>query len=171
MPKESIYIDSCVWIAQYSPKEKLTSEQRTTLKTLFESVGGGSMIVVASAMLMVETLTVTNEILDLGFDGVKGIFMPVDDTIARAARILEHRCYKDHKKVLGTHDAIHLCTASLTGCKRFVTLDRRHKDNQLSPLADRDYLQPLLNLKIISPDELDDQKRLDLPPGGIEQTV
>ncbi len=161
MPKASAYLDSCVWIAQYKPSE-LTKDQRSGLVSLMESVNGGSVVIVASSMIFVEALTVSQDDIERAFDGRKGQIIAADEEIAKQSRILQNKCFKEAKKVLSPIDSIHLVTAAMAGCQQFVTLDRRHKANQLSPIADKVMLERLLGVKIVDPSELDDQKRLDL---------
>jgi predicted nucleic acid-binding protein len=161
VPKESAYLDACVWIAQYKPKETQTAEQRDGISALFREIEHGSIVAVASSIVLVEVLTVTAEELEQVLDGRKGMLVAADDAICRRARQLQQSCYKDLKKVLSCLDSIHLATAWVMGCKRFVTMDGKKKNNQLAPLDSQDYLEKLTGLKIIEPSALNDQKRLD----------
>ena len=161
MPRLATYIDSCVWIANYKPTEKLTGEQRAGIATLLDDVSSGNVVLVASSILLVEALTVSAEDIELAFDGRKGILVAADESICGRARALELKCYKDTGRVLAPMDAIHLSTAAVMGCQRFVTLDRKQKDKQLAPLADRDHLERLLGIKILAPQEVNDQGQFD----------
>ena len=105
-------------------------------------------------MLYVEALTVSIEVLELAFDGRKGLLVPADETISRRAREIERECHQKLKRVLAPLDAIHLASAQVHRCKRFVTMDKRRKDNQLAPLHDREFLGQLLGLRIMDPAEL-----------------
>lgn len=70
------------------------------------------------------------------------------------ARELQLKHWKDHKGLLSCEDAIHLCTASLAGCGRFITMDKGNGDkNKLSPLGSKAILEPELQLRIIEPIE------------------
>jgi len=161
LPKESIYIDSCIWIAQYKPDE-LTDEQRSGISWLNEQISMGNVIAVASSLLLVELLTVSAELIEIAYDGRKGLLVAADDAICHRARELQQKCYADKQKCLSNLDALHLSTASVQRCQRFLTLDKTRKNNQLSPLADKQYLERLLGLKIVDPTTLEDQKKLDL---------
>lgn len=100
------------------------------------------------------------------YDGRSGLIVALDEQLAMRSRELCRRCYKDHKKTLSPEDSIHLVTASVMKCGRFITMDRRRKDNQLSPIQDRAYLEKLLSgMKIIEPHEVEgDQKPLPFEP-------
>lgn len=162
MRKEAVYIDSCVWIAQYKPTEAQSELDRQGMKSLFDSVERNSIVVVASTLLFVEALTVSAETLEMAFDGSKGVFVAADDPICRQARELELKCYKDHQQILSPFDAVHLTTASLYECSKFVTLDKRRKERQLAPLSHAQYLEKLLGVQIVKPGDATDQPQLGI---------
>lgn len=163
MPRESIYIDSCCWIALYKPGEKISPEDRTGIQTALDAVNGGSVILVASSMLLAEALTVSVERFEQAFDGRKGLMVAADDPIMRQARELQFKLYAQEGKVLTPIDSVHLATAANMGCQRFMTLDRKRKDNKLAPVEDRALLERLLGLKIITPNEFSGQARIVFP--------
>ena len=169
MPKESVYIDACAWIAHYKPTEKLTDEQRTSLTRLFDRVARGEVIAVGSTLIYIEVLTVSVKEIQSAFDGRRGLLVAADEAMTIKARELQQKCYDSGKKILSNFDAVHLATAAAMGCKKFITLDRVPKNGQLAPIDSRKMLERFLGLKILDPAEIDDQKVLDFsPPSGPE---
>jgi predicted nucleic acid-binding protein len=164
--KESVYIDSCCWIAQYKPLEVLGLGERNGLNALFDEVERGIVTVVASNYLYVECLTVSIETFEKALDGKKGIPVAVDDVISRQARELQFECYKIKKKVLDPGDAVHLVTAKVMGCKRFITRDgvaKKKGKDVLMLVQEKALLKRLTGLEIITPDEYGpSQKMLEL---------
>lgn len=157
MPKESVYVDCCVWIAFYKDEketeENFTDEQRNGMAHLLAEVDKGSIIIVGSTLLLAQLLSISIETLELAFDGVKGMPVAMDESIARGVRELQLKCLRSERKVLSTEDAVHLVTASIMRCRHFITMDAKRKSNQLSPLKDRDLLERLLSLQINDPSQ------------------
>lgn len=166
MPKDSVYIDSCTWIAQYKPTEKLTDEQRAGLQSLYEKVDKGQVLVVGSTLIYVEALTVTTPVIKAAFDGKKGLLVAADEGIGIRARALQQACYDKTGRLLSNYDAVHLATASAMRCQRFITLDKVVKEKQLAPLKHKAVIEPILGLRIIDPSELDEQQRFNFPADG-----
>ena len=150
MRKEAVYLDACIWIAE--SKGELTAAQTAGMAALYRQIEQGSLVVVASTFLYTEVLTVAVETLELAFDGRKGISVALDDEIARAVRNFEQACFDQHGMIFAPSDAIHLCTAANMKCRRFVTLAKTRKGNQLSPLADHEIVARRLKLQVVSPE-------------------
>lgn len=161
MPKPSVYLDAAIWIAHHKPKEVHTPERRAAMNQIFDDIHDGLYLAVASSLILIEALSVEIADIELALDGRKGIMVAADEEITRRARELQSKCHKETKRVLSNLDAIHLSTASVMGCQRFITLDQRRKNNELSPIADRALLERLLGIKILSPEEVTDQGRFD----------
>lgn len=158
MPRERVYLDACGWIAFYPIANKpdcLSAEQREGLQTLMQEVENGTCMMIGSAILLTQLLTISGEYLDRAFDNKKGALMPVDSMLAQKARELQHKLYSLSDGTLSCEDAIHLCTASLTKCIRFVTLDKTPDNRRriLAPLKHRSMLEKELGLKIVDPAE------------------
>jgi predicted nucleic acid-binding protein len=166
VPKERIYIDACVWISFYKPDgnaDALTYEQKVFLQSLLKDVDESKTFIVGSSLLLTQVLDTSIDILMLAFDGRKGLLMPADDEVCKAARLLQKQCLKKTTHALGSEDAIHLATASLYQCSKYVTKDRKRKGNQLAPIQDREILGEMLGLKIVDPAELTGQALLIEP--------
>ena len=111
----------------------------------------GQLMLFASHLLSAQLLTKSFGYLDSICDGRKGLLVALDDTISRRVHDLQNECHHQLKRCLSGEDAIHLATASAFGCKKFITQDKKRKEGNLSPIADKQGLERLLNIEIVGP--------------------
>jgi predicted nucleic acid-binding protein len=114
-----IYFDADLLIAWFQDEDTTPLETREAVDQLIQRTVAGEFHIIASTILTPECASVKSQI-DILFSNVNHVTrIDVDARIAELAReyVLVHR--------LKPHDAIHLATATATGCKALFTKDQR----------------------------------------------
>lgn len=148
-----VAIDSNLLIDAYGHRDQPPPFlDKSGLAHLLTQVEGGGVVLVCSAVVMLECLSVSVEILRRCFDGVKGHLATLDHRVAEQARRLSDECHDRYGRRLGHLDAIHLATAGEAGCHEFVTRDQTDRGKDMAPAgAARGELERMLGLKIVLP--------------------
>lgn len=147
MDRPKIYLDSCYWIRgthENEPDPTVTAALQHQL-TLADK---GEIIIVASSLILIESLTVDPNHFDKAFDGRRGILVAVSGNLAKKVRAFQNQVRARTTKMFSAADAIHLVTAQEAECNVFYTLDQKEKKGQLAPLSSTEMIKELLGLSV-----------------------